>query len=176
MELTLDRPNAITIPLKIIRVSLLFLLLLFAFPFLTSLAEGPSTAPAADPFAATEQALLARINEIRGQYGLAPVAWNGLLGQAADAHVYDMQSNGNRSHYGTDGSNYRQRVARTGYQASSVNEAIGWGYNMERQITWWMNSPVHRGIILSAQYTEIGIGYRGGGRSGNWWVMNFASR
>lgn len=175
MELTLNPPMRI-IPLKVLRVSLLFLCLLFAFPLLISLADGPVISAAPTPsYSATEQALLTRINEIRAEHGLASVQWNNALGQAADTHVADMSGNLNRSHYGTDGSNYRQRVARTGYVATDVNEAIGWGYNMDRQINWWMNSPVHRGIILSSRYTEIGIGHIGGGRYGNWWVMNFAN-
>ena len=41
---------------------------------------------------------------------------------------------------------------------------------------WWMNSPVHRGSILSAKVTRIGIGYACSESStyGGCYTLNFA--
>lgn len=174
MELTLSR-KAVTPPSTLLKLAFLFLLLFFIFPLMTSLAEGPTAQT--DPITQTEQTLLNRINEIRASHGLHPLTLSAQLNQAADVHVADMQAHGNRSHRGMDGSSYNDRISRTGYAANRTNEAIGWGYNMERQISWWLNSPVHRPILLSAEYTEVGVGYLGepGREWGHWWVLDFAS-
>ncbi len=172
MELTLRQNTAVVLPLfSILKVALLFLILFFAFPLVTSLAEEPVSAPT--PLAPTEQALLQRINEVRSSYGLAPLYLNMRLAQAAESHSWDMHQRRWGSHWGSDGSSYGQRIARTGYVATQKNEAIGWGYNMDRMITWWLNSPVHRPILLSGNYQEIGLGYAGD--RGNYWVLNFGT-
>nr|MBA3531666.1 CAP domain-containing protein [Ardenticatenales bacterium] len=170
-------------PRSLIITTLLFMLLFFAFPFMTSRAEEPAPAPsstapdAAAPDAAaqpsdkpaasalsTEQLLLQRVNEARAANNLPPLRLNAQLSQAAVAHVADMQQNQNRSHRGRDGSTYGQRIARAGYGAADTNEAIGWGYTMDRMVAWWLRSPVHRPILLSPHLQEVGIAHAGNGR------------
>lgn len=162
-------------PSALLKIVLLALLLLFSFPLMTSLAEERGT-PEVSPIVQQELLLLDRINGIRAEYGLHPLVLNDQLTQAAHAHVAEAVSRHYMSHTGADGSSYYDRVARTGYAAAKVNEAIGWGYNMDRQLNWWLNSRVHRGMLLSPLYTEIGIGYQGNPTQqwGHWWVLNFA--
>ncbi len=178
MALALPQRTTWTPPRSIVTTALLFLLLLFAFPLMTSLAEDPASAPAPlDSTTQQEMTLLQRINEVRASYGLYPFTYNSSISQAADDHVAEAVNRNWMSHRGANGSSYYDRVYSTGYTPSKVNEAIGWGYNMERQLTWWLNSPVHRAILLSSAYTEIGIGYRGnpGAKWGHWWVVNVAA-
>jgi uncharacterized protein YkwD len=124
--------------------------------------------------------LFQRINAIRAEHGLPPFQYNLKLENAAQSHVTDMQSHGLRSHRGSNGSTYYDRMVAAGYTPTerwgAANETIGWGNNLDRQISWWMNSAVHRSIILSSHYTEIGIGYTGdpAQRWGHWWVVNYA--
>lgn len=125
----------------------------------------------------TEQLMLDRINEVRAEYGLPAFTLESHLEQSARGHVADMMSHNRRSHTGSDGSIPRQRIIGAGYAGSQMNEAIGWGYNPDRMLNFWLNSPVHRRMVLSATYTEIGVAHlnpsdRG---YGNWWVLNFGT-
>lgn len=159
-------------------------------------AEGPTAAPGASeggtpqttaptteahvPGGEMQQQLFDRLNAIRIEYGLPPFRYNSALEAAAQRHTNDMQQNSRRSHRGTDGSMYYDRVLDAGYTPAerwgATNETIGWGNGLERQINWWMNSPVHRSIILSSAYVEIGVGYAGNPaqRWGHWWTVDFA--
>ncbi|MDQ4075905.1 MAG: CAP domain-containing protein [Chloroflexota bacterium] len=177
LELALVNPKVRKPSRSTLVLAFLFLLLFFTFPLMSSLAEEPAASAPLDPVAQTRHTLLSRINEIRASYGLHPYGMNERLVQAAQGHVADMRARGYMSHWGSDGSGYYDRVYRTGYVAGKVNEAIGWGYNMERMLNWWLNSRVHRQILLSPLYTEIGIGYLGNPerRGGHWWTVNVAT-
>lgn len=132
------------------------------------------------PSGEMQKQLFERINAIRAEHGLPAFQYNLKLEMAAQTHTVDMQSHGLRSHRGTDGSMYYERLVTAGYTPAerwgSANETIGWGNNLDRQMSWWMNSSVHRSIILSSHYTEIGIGYVGdpNQRWGHWWTVNYA--
>lgn len=139
----------------------------------------PATVPDA-PSGEMQRQLFERINAIRAEHGLAPFHYNLKLETAAQTHTVDMQSHGLRSHKGSDGTMYYERLVTAGYTPAdrwgAANETIGWGNNLDRQISWWMNSSVHRSIILSSHYTEIGIGYVGdpNARWGHWWTVDYA--
>lgn len=170
-------------------------MLLIALAILTFLVVVPvnrasAQEPPADPAAAaaapaepelaltpTEQAMLDRINEVRAEYGLYPFTYNAHLEQSARRHVNDMMSNNRRSHTGSDGTSPRQRITAAGYAGSQMNEAIGWGYSLDRMLNFWLNSPVHRRMVLSSAYTEIGVAHLNPSdrNFGNWWVLNFGT-
>lgn len=121
-----------------------------------------------------EQALFARINAVRADYGLRAYTLNPALSAVARGHVADMARRRWMSHTGSDGSSYRQRIARAGIRFGSATENIGMGYDLDRMFTWWMNSPVHRAAILGTKYNQVGIAYLNDGRrGGNWWTINF---
>lgn len=144
-------------------------------PSTTTLASIPDA-----PGGEMQAQLFQRINAIRAEHGLPAFQYSLKLEIAAQTHVVDMQSHGLRSHRGSDGSMYYERLTAAGYTPAerwgSANETIGWGNNLDRQISWWMNSTIHRNIILSSHYTEIGIGYAGdpAQRWGHWWTVNYA--
>jgi uncharacterized protein YkwD len=144
-----------------------------------SSASSPNATDPNTPSGDMQRQLFDRLNAIRADYGLAPFSYSTALEVAAQRHTNDMQANSWRSHRGTDGTMYYDRMVAAGYRPASrwgaANETIGWGNNLDRQITWWMNSPVHRGIILSSKYTEIGIGYGGNPaqRWGHWWTVDY---
>lgn len=108
---------------------------------------------------ANAQTVALAINQMRAQSGLPPLAVNGLLNVAAQHHVDDMLAHHNYGHYGSDGSNVRQRVQRTGYAASTwVSENWVSVSDPGMAIQWWMNSYVHRNNILNHNWHELGIG------------------
>ncbi len=106
--------------------------------------------------------LVARVNHERLAQGLTPYALNAKLTAAAQAHANDIARTGNYSHTGSDGSTVFDRVARTGYGAYSWGRRLGenwaWYHDAATAMSFWMNSPPHRGNILHALYREIGIG------------------
>lgn len=115
----------------------------------------PCKAYAQDP----AQEVLNAINAARAEHGLGPLALNGLLSQAAQNHVNDMITNYVYGHYGSDGSTVQMRVARTGYSATPwVSENWVSASSASGAMRWWMNDYIHRVNILTARWTEIGIG------------------
>jgi len=104
------------------------------------------------------QTVALAINGARAQAGLPPLGLHPLLDLAAQTHVNDMVANSNYSHTGSDGSNVRQRVQRTGYPSAWASENWVMVTDPGMAIQWWMNSTVHRGNILNQNWHEFGIG------------------
>lgn len=105
------------------------------------------------------------INSYRAQNGLPVYAINPLLTQAATAHANDMACNNLFVHTGSNGSTPASRVATSGYAASSVTENVYGSYpplTGQGAVDWWKNDKTdirHNQNLLSASYTEIGVGY-----------------
>lgn len=127
------------------RAALVLLLLLGTFTY----------AHAQDDIAAR---VLARINQARAEAGLAPLARNGQLDAAAQAHANDLQSGAASGHRGANGSTMQQRIANAGYIASAVGENWGAYRTLDQIMDFWLSDPPHRRNILSAKFRDIGIG------------------
>lgn len=105
------------------------------------------------------QQVLDAMNAARAEAGLAPLASNALLNQAAQNHVNDMLTNYVYGHYGSDGSTVQVRVARTGYSATPwVSENWVSASDAGGAMRWWMGDYIHRVNILTARWTEVGVG------------------
>jgi uncharacterized protein YkwD len=75
--------------------------------------------------------------------------------------------------------NFADRDGQAGYTDwSDIGENIAAGYpTPESVVAGWMASPGHRENILSAQFTEIGVGMaNGGGSYGMYWTEEFGTR
>jgi len=124
--------------------------------------------------------MLDRINAFRAAQGLPQLRANLLLARAAWWQATDLARNqwlidSGRYHEGSDGSDIGARLKRAGYQARRWLEVVGWGFGGDaaQMLDWWLNSPAHRGIILSATLTECGIAMVTGGVWGFYWVIDF---
>jgi uncharacterized protein YkwD len=118
----------------------------------------------------TEQlgaATLCLLNAQRARYGVRPLRMSTSLSQAARRHAADMERRHYFSHVSLDGSNFVQRIRRTGYLRRAgrwfVGENLAWGAGTNRSsprgiVAAWMNSPPHRHNILDSRFREIGIG------------------
>lgn len=113
------------------------------------------------------QATLCLLNAERGRYQLRPLAANNSLSRAATRHAGDMETRHYFSHVSLDGSNFVQRIKRTGYlrgvSSWFVGENLAWGAGDHRStaqgiVEAWMQSPPHRANILNGRFREIGIG------------------
>jgi hypothetical protein len=67
-----------------------------------------------------------------------------------------------------------------GYSWTWWAEIIGWGFggDAERMIDWWMNSDIHRSMILSSTAEDFGVGYARNASSDweHYWTVNFGKR
>lgn len=115
------------------------------------------------------QAIAQAINDARSANGLGPLAIHPLLNQAAQNHVDDLIRNGMYGHYGSDGSNVRARVLRTGYASGFVSENWVTSGSTQGAMDWWMNDWIHRVNILDASWDEMGVG--AGQVSNGYWIF-----
>ncbi|SFR45209.1 Cysteine-rich secretory protein family protein [Marinobacter daqiaonensis] len=139
-------------------------LLILALVFLPGLADRS----AADDCGldATEQALLERVNEARGEArqcgdesfdAAQPLSWNCKLEDAALAHSTEMAELEFFSHTGPDGVRIGERVNDRGYRWSAVGENIAAGQNsVDDVVDGWLSSPGHCANIMSPKFTEMG--------------------
>lgn len=125
------------------------------------------------------QQLLAYINVARREAGMPTLSWSHPLSQAAQNHADDAAFNFVTDHAGSDGSSPYDRVERARYvDGYLLGEATAWGYNSARAaVQFWLDSPDHRGFILSPQARHLG-----GGQASNYdsryvwyWVVEVGS-
>ncbi|CAL9664577.1 hypothetical protein SUDANB105_07173 [Streptomyces sp. enrichment culture] len=113
-------------------------------------------------------------NRERARAGLRPLAGDPALTAAAQAHSADMVARDFYSHTSPDGSRPWDRAAAAGAGRRSIGENIACGQRSPAEVvTGWMNSPGHRANILRREFTHIGVGFAGGGRSGTYWTQVF---
>ena len=109
---------------------------------------GPGPGPNQPPSSFAEE-LLRLTNAYRQQNGLRALSLDGRLNAAAQAHSNDMARNRFMDHRGSDGSDFSQRIARTGYSAGLRAENVAKGFNSAQAVfQGWVNSDGHRRNIL----------------------------
>ena len=113
---------------------------------------------------ALEVRVLAQINDIRLQYGLAPLELSQALTTAAIAHSQQMVTDGYFAHQTAAGLSFARRIAyyypppssadyRAGENLFWTTANLGSGVVVAR----WMQSAEHRANLLSPSWREIGV-------------------
>jgi uncharacterized protein YkwD len=91
-----------------------------------------------------------------------PLNWNERLAAVARAHSLNMLKQHSFSHTDPDGTTFSVRIKRAGIPWQSSGENIAIYDTVERAESAFMNEPHfqenHRGNILNASYTDVGIG------------------
>jgi uncharacterized protein YkwD len=123
-----------------------------------------------------EYQLVDLINAERTRRGVSALRVNSVLMQVAEAHSQDMVDRNFFNHTNPDGQAPWDRLDEAGYAWWYCGENIGGGYTTaQAMFAGWMDSTMgHREIMLSPDYTEIGIGYVTGGTYGHYWTADFA--
>ena len=139
----------------------------------------PASAAAAGAprFDARERAVLARVNAVRADHGLAPFAAGGRLARAADRHSLRQQRARTLSHQLPGESPLMQRLAKAA-RATPVGEVVlfaSGGTSSAKIVRAWMDSPGHRSVLLSPDFGRAGIGIRTGA-GGAFATMDVAAR
>jgi len=139
----------------------------------------PASAPPPPDVSALAGEIFRLINEQRAVYGLPPLAWNGTLANAAQLHADDCYARGWCGHTGSDGSTYKERIIRAGYDPVRWSECWAWYGTPEMAVAMWMdevppNDP-HRRTILSDYLTEVGVGVVPGNGHGCYFIADFGT-
>lgn len=135
----------------------------------------PASATCAEPPSADadRQALLALVNQARGEAGLAPLRPDPALTAVAQAHACENAATGSISHEGPDGSQLMERIRRGGLTPALVAENTGlFSGDAAHAFAWWMSSPHHRDNILRPGVSRVGIGIAPSGTRSAW-VLDF---
>ena len=127
-----------------------------------------------------EGAIVEAINQQRSANGLAPFNLVEELTYAARRHSHDMAKNHFTGHIGSDGSTGGERMQDAGYDWIAWAEIVGWGFggDPELMMNWWLNSPIHRDMILHTYLIDMGVGYCEDADSdwGHYWTVDFGRR
>lgn len=101
------------------------------------------------------------INNTRTSKSLSALNTNAQLATAAKNHALDMLCNNYFSDIGLDKSTPQDRVARAGFTASSVVEAIYAAPDATPQaaLDWWTKNPQNLANLTKADLTMIGVAY-----------------
>lgn len=123
--------------------------------------------------------IVRRMNAIRTSRGLRPLRVSRQLSAAAAYHTNQMGLRGFFEHESANGADFWKRIERfypsRRARSWSVGENLIWGspeISASKAVREWMQSPPHRGNILSREWREVGLGaahfasapgqYRGG--------------
>lgn len=144
---------------------------------------GADLVPAADNVTAVGQATLCLLNQQRAADGLGPLVENAALSSASTGYSQRMVAQGFFAHESPDGGTLVDRLTAAGYLGDDdpwvVGENIGWGQaslaTPRSMVDAWMNSPGHRENLLSADYTEVGLGLALGTPADETWGATYTT-
>ena len=112
-----------------------------------------------------ERALLGAVNEVRAEHGLRPLKASPGLRAAALSHSRSMIAAGTFAHESPDGTPFVERLKKLYPPRPNAVWAVGenlYASSVEPTaadaIKAWLSSPPHRGILLSGQYRDLGLG------------------
>jgi hypothetical protein len=117
-----------------------------------------SVASAQDFDDAGERAMLDRINAVRAEHDLAPVARLPELDAVARAHSAEMASTGALAHVSRNTGTPEDRVRNAGVEADAITENVAFHHDSAQAQQALLASPAHRGNILHADVTHVGLG------------------
>lgn len=117
----------------------------------------PSLAFAQEADPAGEQAMLDRINALRVENGLSPVARLPELDAIARGHTDEMARAGQLTHVSPNTGTPEDRVRAGGIEAGVVTENVAMHADATRAQEALLASAPHRGNMLDARITHVGI-------------------
>jgi uncharacterized YkwD family protein/spore coat assembly protein SafA len=132
------------------------------------------TIPEASPLKSLESEVVRLVNVERGKRGLPLLAENWQLSRVARLKSQDMIDKGYFSHISpTYGSPFAM-MEDFGLRFAAAGENIAEGQRTPQEVmNAWMNSAGHRANILSAAYTQIGVGAAKAANGTLYWTQMF---
>ncbi|SFB64499.1 Uncharacterized conserved protein YkwD, contains CAP (CSP/antigen 5/PR1) domain [Azotobacter beijerinckii] len=133
------------------------------------------------------QKVLEQINAARAQArqcggqsfaATEPLAWNTLLGAAAEAHSRAMANGNFFSHLDREGLTPGDRAELAGYAGGQIGENIAAALDSARKVVdGWLASPGHCANLMNPQFRELGAAYAVDPKSdaGIYWTALFGA-
>ena len=126
--------------------------------------ETPKTETANSSINDFEREVARLVNEIRVKNGLSELTLNEELSAVARVKAEDMAKNNYFSHNSPTYGSPFDMMKKFGISYRAAGENIAKGQTTPQQVVdAWMNSEGHRANILSASFTQIGMGYTANG-------------
>jgi uncharacterized protein YkwD len=118
------------------------------------LVAAPATAA---PMSSGERSVLAEMNRVRAQHGLAPLRFDHTLQRAARSHTRSMVARNVFAH-----GDFASRMRRFGARGPFLAENLAWGSGSAASpralVRMWLNSPPHRRNLLRPGFRRVGVG------------------
>jgi uncharacterized protein YkwD len=121
--------------------------------------------PTSSTLTVARHAVFCLINRRRTESGVRPLSPSFSLQTAAQGHTDVMDTQKFFDHAGSDGDPLT-RAVNAGYtngaRSWNIGEDLRWGYGSlstpRSAVNAWMNSAVHRAVLLDPAFTQLGIG------------------
>ncbi len=123
----------------------------------------PTTSPNPTDLNPTEQAVFDLLNQQRTSAGLQPTTLDPRLTAIARARSADMATRNYFAHVNPDGKSFLDILKQQGISYHHAGEIIAednYPADQTARITvdGWMHSPTHHDIIMTSDYTLVGVG------------------
>ena len=117
------------------------------------------------------------VNQERAKQGLAPLKENLELSNVAKLKSEDMANKNYFSHTSPTYGSPFDMMKKFGITYNAAGENIAMGQQTAASVmTGWMNSPGHKANILSANFTEIGVGVAKNADGTIYWTQQFIGK
>lgn len=118
-----------------------------------------------------ESEVVRLVNIERAKYGLSALKMNNSLVDLSRQKSQDMHDLKYFAHQSPTYGSAFDMMKKAGVSYRTAGENIAMGYSTpEAVVNAWMNSEGHRANILSAKYSQIGVGYV---EDGHYWTQMF---
>jgi uncharacterized YkwD family protein/spore coat assembly protein SafA len=132
------------------------------------------TVPLQTAVKSIESQVIKLVNQQRAAQGIKPLKANWQLSRVARFKSQDMKTRNYFTHTSPAYGSPFDMMKAFGISFSTAGENIAAGQATAQEVMKsWMNSPGHRKNILSASFTEIGVGYVSGGSYRHYWTQMF---
>jgi hypothetical protein len=111
------------------------------------------------------------VNGLRRQHNLPLYQRHSTLDRLAQSQADRMAALQSVTHLGADNSSAAERVAAAGYPERATEIIYGGPGDHERAVHWWLNSSLHKSLILSDRYYEFGVGRAVGANDFTYWAI-----
>lgn len=130
--------------------------------------------PAATAINALENEVIRLTNIERSKRGLATLKTNWQLSRCARYKSQDMINRGYFAHQSPTYGSPFDMIESFGISMAAGGENIAMGQRTPQEVVKaWMNSPGHRGNMLSTAFTEIGVGVAKNKNGSYYWTQMF---
>jgi len=129
--------------------------------------------------AAVRAEMLAGVNRLRAEAGVAPLVENAKLDAAAQEHAEDMLARNYYDHKSPEGKQVGDRLSAEGYSWRLAAENLAAGHvTVASVLDAWMQSSGHRANLLRPNVKDFGFGLAVGPFDSRYrvlWVQTFAA-